>query len=197
MKFQQLFQYLENAGGLRYFETMDDSTWRDVSKGDIVEIGVDLSLPKMSVFMDSIPQLSQMLSMVELATGKAPLDERGQQKVAALRDWSQLDAGAGVPVLMRFAGSPEYSLVAHLNPSHIKVDKNRLGGEATILCKIQRKLGDNQEYELFNIMQIMERFAINDEIKRRIAESMSALPNEFRETINPPAAIVIPLGIYT
>lgn len=196
IRFQQLYKYLEDENALPYHEVMDAATWSEIRRNDFLEVAIDLALPKLTGLMDSMGIFSQLATTIGQAVGNMPLNQEQERLVTALQGLGQLDPGVGLAISMLFAGSPEYALISHLVPGFIKVDKSRLSGQATILCRVQRKLRDDEQYELANLMHTMERFAINDEVRGALEKFKGELPKEARETIGAPAAIVTPIAIY-
>ena len=107
---------------------------------------------------------------------------------------TQLESQQGIPLRMELIGSRKFKLVAHLNPSGLRVSRDELVGEATVFAKVRRKFGPRETMDLFDLTSGLESMAINREQKRALKNV--ELPAEYRSPVKAPAAVVIPIAIY-
>jgi hypothetical protein len=51
-----------------------------------------------------------------------------------------------MPLIVRAAGSPKFKFVGQISQDNVRVELAELEGEATMLAKLQRKLGSREKY---------------------------------------------------
>lgn len=198
-KFQMLYAQLEQEeDGFGYYETMDDESWGNIGRNDIIEVAVDLSLTKIATMSVATNEISRLANLAELFSGEVLLDAKTKQIITAIELLAQMETETGIPVIMSVLNSPNYKLVSYLNPDFLRVEKSRLSGEATVFCKVQRKLQDREKYDLFDPLKAIAQVPMNR--KQRRASAKSRKPTEFpadlRDTIKAPGAIITPIAVY-
>jgi hypothetical protein len=68
--------------------------------------------------------------------------------------------------------------------------------EVTLLGKIHRVFRADEKIELINLIPLLEKFSINREMRRTLKESLKSFPEEFRDTVKGPGAIITPIALY-
>ncbi|MDQ3398802.1 MAG: hypothetical protein M3511_13745 [Deinococcota bacterium] len=199
-KFQRLYAGLEKDEAFGYYEFMDGEVWDTVRRNTLLELSVDLSLSKLGNFSALSAELTNLSNISEAFTGQTLLDSSAQQMVSGIESLAQMEAGEGIPILMNLVDSPEYKFAAYLTPDFLRVEKHRLAGQVTVFCKVQRKLTPGEKFDLFNPLKLMEKLQTKANRKQRRAtgksEPKTEFPEEFRDTIKAPGAIVTPVAIY-
>jgi hypothetical protein len=102
--------------------------------------------------------------------------------------------GNAVPITAHAAGSPDCKVVASLTPAHLRVDIDQLDGEATLLGKIQRKLGREERYTALDFTPGIRGLLPKD--RREIEADFSNSPDFPDMILEGPLAVVTPIAIY-
>ncbi|GAH21339.1 unnamed protein product, partial [marine sediment metagenome] len=93
-----------------------------------------------------------------------------------------------------FNNNDEFKFISYLNPNYFRVSKEQIIGELNLFCKIQRKLNKDEKIELFKIVPSLDIFKFNKQQKINLKNVK--IPDDLRDTIKSPAAIVIPIAIF-
>jgi hypothetical protein len=102
--------------------------------------------------------------------------------------------GNAIPIVARATGAPNYKFVTSLTPSSLRAELDQLDGEATILAKIQRKVGPDGRYTLFDSIPGVR--GLPEKERREIEADLSNSP-EFPDAITEgPLAVVTAVAIY-
>jgi hypothetical protein len=127
------------------------------------------------------------------ALGEEPLDAEGKEAMAMLAGISEL-IGDVVPVVAALSGSPEYKLIASLDPASLRVDVDQLDGEATVLAKIQRILAPDERHTMIDLIPGIRSFPAAQ--RREMEEGLENTPDLPDMVIEPPAARTTIVAIY-
>ena len=65
-----------------------------------------------------------------------------------------------------------------------------------MLCKVQRKIEKGESIYLDEIFEDIKSLPMNREQKRKLKNKDISNPPEFKDKINGPAYVVIPIAIY-
>lgn len=194
-RFQRLYAALETEETCGYHETMSEETWAQFGRNTLLEAVVTARFSKISEMSRTVASLTPLAEAYAVATGQSPIDEKAKEAIQGIKALEQSQSNKGVPCVLAFTGSPEYKLVAYLNPAYLMVPHTEMVGELNVFCKIQRKLGPDESLELVEFLPDLSGLPLNREQRRKLAKQPST-PPELLDTISGPAAVVVPIAIY-
>lgn len=192
-KFQRLYLELE-ADDIPYFETMDEETWGELSRNQVLELGVVVDLPKIHQWANAIDEVSRVADVVKNVTGHNPIDQAAEEAITGLRRLSDLEAARNIRVVMSLSGEHRFKLVADLAPEFLRVPLHRMVTEATVFCKVLRKLSPGEKMELFDPLSSTSSLPMNRHQRR--SQAKRGMPSDLRDSVRYPAATVSVLAIY-
>jgi len=195
--FQDLYSTLESEDAFDYYETIIQKKWENIKRNSLLEVNVSARFSKLEGLTDLVEQMGSLVNLVETTTGQNIIDDEAEKAIKGLKGLGQLQDNKGIPCVFNFESSSEYKLISYLNPKFLKVEKEQMIGELTLFCKVQRKLAEDEEFELVDLFSSFKNLNLNREQRREIdfPEDIST-PPELSDTVKGPAAIVIPVAIY-
>jgi hypothetical protein len=158
----------------------------------MIEAEATIAVSSMKRYMAIAQEAGPLIELME-ALGEEGLDAEGRQAMEMLALVSQL-IGDVVPIVAALSGSPEYKLIATLQPESLRTDVDQLDGEATLLAKIQRVLGPDERHTILDLIPGVRGFPTSQ--RREMEEGMENTPDLPDMIIGPPAARVTVVAIY-
>lgn len=196
-KFHRLYSYLDDQNWIQYHAVMNETTWQTLERNSVLEFAVELGLSEVVAVGDVLRSALSYEEDFRTLTGQALFDSADvprEQVQAVLRIISKFEDRKGIPVVMRLAESPEYKLVAYLHHSGLRVPKDELAGEATVFCKIRRKIEEGSKIELFNPVELRTSPWLNRKERDMVRDS--PLAKRAIDPVQGPAAVVSAVAIY-
>ena len=194
MKFQQLYEEIKNyQDGKIYYDYITPDIWESFEKDEIIEIVINLELPKLISLANTVNTLKNMANIAERMTGQTYIKEEDLKKIDSFVGLSESEKAEKIPCLMRFNNDKKYSIVSYIEKDNLNVDISKLQGEVTVLCKINRKLADNEKLSLSNLENTLKSIPQNREQRRK---NKITMPKEISDIVKSPAIIVVPIAIY-
>lgn len=194
-KVQKVYAYLE-ANGLQFFDSMNEDSWKGVRRNVFLELDVEMRFSKIETLIKSFRNLWPLFENLKTSQGDAVLTGDSSNALAMMALFSEADKKTGTPVELNFINGGDYRLVAYLDQSSFLVEPDSMPKEVTLLGKIQRVFASNEKVELINLIPLLEKFSFNREMKRKLKESMKTFPEELRDTVKGPGAVITPIAIY-
>jgi len=193
-KFQRVYERLEKEDGFQYYDGIDSAIWGNFDRGDLLELDVSISPTRIGALAEFAESAKGLADLAEALTGQSPLDDKTQAIIEGIKLLGRMESEKGIPIRMKPLSDGEYTFVAYLDPKNLRVARDRLVGEVTVFCKIQRKLKESEKLELFDPLASVQQ--LKKITKGRQKPIKTKMPPEFRDTIKAPAAVIIPLAIY-
>lgn len=194
IKFQQLYEEIQYSQENKiYYDYITPEIWESFEKDDIIEIVVNLELPKLITLANTVNALKDMATIVEKITGETYINDKDLKKVDSVVELAESEKGEKIPCLMKFNNQKKYSIVGYLEKDNLKVDLSKLQGEVTVLCKINRRLAENENLSLSNLENTLKSIPQNREQRRK---NKITMPKEISDIVKSPAIIVVPIAIY-
>jgi hypothetical protein len=193
-KFQRVYDRLEKEDAFQYYDVIASDNWENFNRSDLLELDVSISPTRFGALAEFAESAKGLADLAEALTGQSPLDEKTREIIDGIKLLGRMESEKGIPVLMKPLNNGEYKFVAYLNPEYLRVARNRLVGEVTVFCKVQRKLKERERLDLFDPLSSVEQ--LQKITKSRQKQTKTKMPHEFRDTIKAPAAVIIPLAIY-
>ncbi|OMP68456.1 DUF6414 family protein [Domibacillus epiphyticus] len=188
IKFKRVIDYLI-ANDLDQRDTFDEELWEMiVQEEEILEVRGSLrftqiyDLVKDAKYIGSVGSGLGVISDEEVETVTSMLD-----KVKEVQEKN------GISIRIKTRDS-FYNFVAYLNEKHLMKDQIEIvGNDFKMLCKVERLLPQGEEMKLFDLEEIEKKYS-NREQRRK--NKSAQLPAEFNESVEGPAAVVLPIAIY-
>ena len=194
MKFQQLYDEVESyQDGKIYYDYITSDIWENFERDDIIEIVVNLELPKLINLASTISTFKNINNVFKANIGQGFINKSDMKKVDSITELAENEKTEKIPCLMKFINDKKYSIVGYIEKDNLTVDMNKLQGEVTVLCKIKRRLAENEKLSLSNLENTIKSIPQNREQRRK---NKITIPKEISDTVKSPAIIVIPIAIY-
>ncbi len=186
-EFTRLMGLLEEAGAVQWLEAFDESIWRQLRRGEVLEAEVELSLPTLFQFTAMADSAGPMIELMK-ATGQQ-LDDGAEQGLQLVSQLSALFRD--VVALARPVGSPDYTFIVSIDRQWLRTDLSDLRGEMTIMGTIERKLRENEAWSLLDVLGLT---GLPD--AQEMIDSLESSEDLVGNVVRPPAAVLSPIAIY-
>lgn len=189
--FRRLCIHLKNQKLIRFLETINKSTWEQIKSGEILELIGEVELSAMENLFD-------LLMMVLPFMKSQKMDDKTRMGIKALEMISSAQGGVNIKITLE---DENHKFVATLPKEKIRVTKQELNSTYSVLCRVQRKLKQNETFDLFSLIPGIKfpREQIRNLVRTFPSELISFIGKpihveDFR--ISHPAMIVTPIAIY-
>lgn len=194
-KLDKIIKYLEKENELKYYESIEESNWNDISRDDFLEVLVTPRFSKMEELANAANNMKQIVEVFQPFMDKPVLDSKTEEAINGFGAISKLkNTSSSTSCVFNFEDK-KYPLVGHLNENYLKVVRDNFISQVYMLCKVQRKIEKGKSIELDEIFESMKVLAVNREQKRSMPKNLSN-PKEIRDKINGPAFVIVPIAIY-
>jgi hypothetical protein len=192
-KFQRVYSYLEQNNNIHFYDTIDEKTWTEISRNQFVELDVNLRFSKIDNLITSIDKFFPFFGKVDPTI----FDDDSKKKLYIMQLFNEINKQNGLSAeLQLINGGGNYRFISYFNQDCFVANLELIPNEVTVLAKIQRKLKDGEKINLINIIPMLEKMAINREMRRNIKHVISDLPEELSDNVKGPGALIIPIAIY-
>jgi hypothetical protein len=189
--FARLFEVLSSSGDVQWLEVLDDEVWRQLHRGEIVEVESVVSVSSIAKFTTLADQVTPLMDAME-AFGEA-VDTETRTAITTMSSLREL-FGTRMPVIARAAGALKFKFIANLQVGSVRVDLDELEGEATLFAKIQRKLGPSEKHTVLESLPGLG--SLPRSVRRNVQASIKNEKDLPDLVVSAPAAVVTPLAIY-
>jgi hypothetical protein len=190
--FARLVDLLTDQQALQWLEVVDEAIWEQLRRGELIEAEAVVRVSSLVRFMTLAQGAAPLMELLE-SIGEETLDEEGREAMSMFSMLGQV-VGNSVPIVAPLAGSPDYKLLASLQPENLRVAVDLLDGDATVLAKIHRKLRPDERHTAIDLIPGIRAFP--EAQRREFAEGMENTPDAPDMVIEPPAAHVTVVPIY-
>lgn len=194
--FQRLYTYLNEQQMVRFIESADEESWGEIEVNEILEIKANIELSALDNLLDTITRL--MTFFEKFAPEK--MDRKTKDAIAGFQLLSQESSKEGLNIRITALKTPKFKFVATLPSKNLRVTKQELNGEYTVLCRVKKILKKNEKFELFSLIPgfKMERTMIKDftKIFRDMPPILGKAPTVQDLQVGYPAMVVTPIAIY-
>lgn len=192
-KFQKIYSYLEQNGGLPFYDNMDEQTWNTISRNQFVELDVNLRFSKMDSLISSFGSILPSIGKIDPSI----LDDDSKKTLYIMDFMNEINKQNGMPAELQLINGSCYKFISYFNlDCFINSNIDLLPNEVTVFAKIQRKLRENEKNNLINIIPMLEKMAVNREMRRSIKHSINDVSEELSDNVKGPGAVVIPIAVY-
>ena len=192
-KFQKIYSYLEQNESLLFFDNIDEQTWTTLSRNQFVELDVNLRFSKIDNLISSFSKLIPSIGKIDPGI----LDDDSKKALYIMDFLNDINKQNGLPAELQLINGGVYKFISYFNPNcFINLNLDLLPNEVTVFAKIQRKLKENEKVNLINIIPMLEKMALNREMRRGMKNSINDLPDELTDNVKGPGAVIIPIAVY-
>lgn len=195
-KVQLFMDLLKNEEEIPFYEFLNEEIWGDLSRDEIVEFMGTVRFSKLKEFSTAISQLSNLTTLIESFTDTPIIDNKTQKTIDGIKVLGDYKNGNEVPCVLSFSGQKDYSVIAYLDDTCLKVPQESFIGDVTILCKIQKKINKGSSVDLTDFFKPIKELPLNRSQRRTMNKRDLTMPKEITDTIKGPAFVVIPIAIY-
>jgi hypothetical protein len=191
-KFQEIYAYLEKNGGIPFYEQLDDDSWNEISRNQFIELDVSLRFSKIDTLISSISNFIPMFGEMDINIE----DDNSKKTIQLMQLFNEITKQSGLPAELQLINGGKYKFVAYFNHDCFVKNLELIPNEVTILAKIQRKLKDSEKINLINVVPLLEKMAINREMRKSMKHNKNNMPEELYDNVKGPGALLIPIALY-
>lgn len=193
-KFQKLYDLMAKNTLLKCIDELNEKIWGEIHRSDIIEIEVNIEVPKsfsnFKGIKDTVPMLDLLQTMGAINSNN-PNDIKAVQAISEL---CKMVNTSKVPIICKNITSEKYKFYGVLQQEYLKNDVSDLEENVTIIGKVQKILGEDISDEIYNpLSNYKELIELG---KKENVEDNKAMENII-ENVYGPAIKLIPLAIYT
>ena len=189
-KFNELYEFMDSKRDIKYFDYIDDESWKNIKRRDMLEVEVSVKVSELYSTMAAFGEIKPMLSPLEQMTGKKLFKDDKEkndiENVMSLMGSMDTDT---IPLICESESSENYKFIVELPKSYLRTDLKNLNGEMTLLGKVQKIIPKNEKAEVYNMLSSFK--ALMDIGNKNISGKES-----FVESITGPVIKIVPLAIY-
>lgn len=180
-EFERLYQTLSEQG-LEKTSIDSEKDWAQVDSGDLLELDMVVSVNMLNNLLSN-PDMRTLLFSQPLAENDSSLS-------------AEQIFGKDVMATAKLATNPTYSFLMTLQSGSIR-KQDDISGELTVLCKVHRKLKDDESQLALSIPGAFKKLVANKATIGKLKASLeqSGLDTDDLE-VKAPGAILIPIAIY-
>ena len=172
-------------------EDLNEKLLNNLKREDFVEVFVNMRPSKMQGFVEGLNKITDICS----ALGSLmPLTEEDRNMMVQMKNLGkmkeQVDAGT-CQVIFNPDGNEEISLIAQLEKEFLLETMDKLNKQCYVLCKVQRKIREDEEVEVDALLAGMEGIKPFMENEEELSN-----PQEVKDVIKAPGLFVLPIAIY-
>lgn len=120
-------------------------------------------------------------------------EEEVQKVLNQIAQVKDIQEKNGIPIKLK-TFDEKYTFIAYLDSEFLVKEQQAFkGNDYKMLCKIERKIPQGKNYDLFNIEELENKLLNRNERRNKKG---TGLREEFKEKVTGPAAIVLPVAIY-
>lgn len=192
-KFQKIYAYLEQNESILFYDNMDEQTWKSLQRNQFVELDVSLRFSKIDNLISSFSNLFPLLGKID----PSMFDNDSKKVFYIMNLFNETNKQKGIPAELNLINGSQFKFVSFFDHDcFVGNNLDSIPNEVTVLAKIQRKIKENEKINLINIVPMLEKMAINREMRRSMKHSISELPEELSDNVKGPGAVIIPIAAY-
>jgi len=194
-KFEKLYSYLSQDGGLKYYEGLSDTTYQGLFRDNFIEVLVTPRFSKLKSFISTVQGITSLASAFEGMTDQVLMDDTTTNMFDSITKLGESKNKSELPCVFSFSDS-QYPLVAYMDKQCFQVEADRFVGQCYMLCKIQRKVEKGESIKLDEIFDVIKDIPMNREQRHKLQTKNMSNPAEFKDIVKGPAFVVAPVAVY-
>lgn len=195
-KFQRLFEILEKDDGIKFLDLIDQDTWEQIRRGDIVEIEANVQLPKAFALTQAMDDFSPLLNIMSQFGQDSLVDSKTKAAFEGIQSVAKLSEGKPIPILFETSSTPGFAFASNLQRKFLRCQITDIEGSSTIFGKVQRVIRKGEKMELFSMLPALSAKLPSLNIKQQRQMQQNLAKQELAEVVKGPALIISTLAIY-
>jgi hypothetical protein len=195
-QFQKLYESLEEQKLIQFLEAFDAEIWKQLRRGEILEIQANIKLPQSFLLTQAIENLSPLVDIMK-AFDQSPLaDPQARAAFEGMRAVSKLTENQPIPLLFEATATPGFQFIAHLPRKYLRCELTELQGEATVFGKVQRVLQKGQKVEAFSLVPAFTSSlpSLSRQQRQKLEKEMAN--KNVAEIVKGPAIVLSAVAVY-
>ena len=179
----------------------DDAIWDQLGVGEILDVGVTLSVPEVVKGLRTLGQVSELMPLFGAISRMTddhgnPLIDPAEvatvtEKLPAMEQAAAAVEQAGIPMTATLVGQGRYKFFLRLKRENLQCDDlNDLDGEARLVGTIQSKVAKGKTME---VGQLLPGVPSSNREQRR---KSGGAPDPSSVILRYPAAVITPIAIF-
>ncbi len=195
-KFQRLYELLEKQDGFKFLDLLDQDTWEQIRRGDILEIEAKIHLPKSFTMMQVANDISPLLDIMS-QVGEEPFgDAKSKVAFEGIKSISKLSGEKPIPIIFEMSSTLGFSFTANLQRRFIKCQISDIEGEATVFGKVQRVIRKGEKAEVFSLLPAFSAKLPSMSNKQKRQAQQGLVQKDLADIVKGPALVISPVAIY-
>lgn len=196
--FERLHNLLEESGSIINLESLNSEIWGKLKVGEFVEIAARIefsALERLFTLFREFTQIGEKLGLAEIR------DPKWASVMAYLSLLVEKQTEYNIRICPLAAPSKELIFVSSLPKDKVRGSRAELAGEYMVFGRIQRKLRENETFELQSLIPIdirLPKDQVRDFLRgfKDIPQFLGPAPTMDDLEIPHPAMILTPIAIY-
>ncbi len=197
-QFSRLYDYLDEDELIQRLPALDDAIWEQLESAELVEMPASIALPGLTKMVEIASGMLDILPMLQaFSASEISADPEGMEKMKAFVKMTSSDAGP-ISVIASVAASPRFQFLCSLKREWCRVPSASMEVEATILGKIQRKLGRGETVSAIEFFPGMNRLGRKQlrEFERKLGNPQIPGMELGASSVRYPGAVLTPIGVF-
>lgn len=194
-KLDKVIKYLKQNDDLKYYQNLDDEISKDIFRDDFLEVLVTPRFSKLQDILSAASNLKTMMNAIEPYVDGKIMDKKTEDAVNGLDQLSKSRNSNVLPCVFNF-DDMNYPLIGKIDKNYLKASSDQFVSQVYMLCKVQRKIEKGQSILLDELFEDVKSLPMNRVQKRKLKDTDMSNPEEFKDKINGPGYVVIPIAIY-
>jgi len=194
--FEWLHNLLDEKEAIINIEDFSETAWGQIEEGEFIEFQGRTEYSALEKFFDTISSLIPFIQSFSPTQFNTPDSQNIVNLVQVYKKKSH-----NVRILPLGAPTDKYTFVASLPEEKTRTNKDELAENYTVFGRIKKKLGERENYELFNLLP--EGITLPKNQIQSLIENFKSMPPELGApprmgdlVVNYPAIILTPIAIY-
>ncbi len=195
-KFQKLYEILENDGDNKYLDLFDFDTWKEIRRGQMLEIEAKINFPQIYYLVNAMEDVEETVDLARIFGVDPFTDTQSGATFEGMRRIAKIVKSKPLSILFTTPSTPGYSFASNLQRKFIRQDP--IDGEATVFGKVQRIILKGEKETVFNLAPDLTTEIIKSVISGGVSTrpKIQPIPKVMTEIIEGPALIINVLAIY-
>ena len=146
-QFQKLYDVLEEKEQIKYLGLFNDEFWREIRKGDTLEIEANIKVPTLFSQFEAIEGFSALAEVAQ-KFGVTTMSDTDLNMLSAIGSLGKIIEGKPVPLLFHVPSINKYHFVSELHRNYIIGGITDFQGEAFVFGKVQKILQQGEKSEV-------------------------------------------------
>ena len=190
-KVKKIHDFLLKNESLLIIDELDKECFDSLNRGVFFEVVVNARSSKLQQLVSSISMFSDIFSTMENLIQTSEEDRAIMKQIQDLRNMKETIDNGIYQLVLNPDGYADVSLIAQIEKNFLLDSIEKINKQCYILCKLQRKIKENEEIEVDAILE-----SVNGLMPFVNEQQNIANPPEIKDIVKAPGAFVLPIAIY-